>query len=380
MASVSIYLRTDRPKKDGLVPIQIKVKDGSHPPYYHKITNVLINPQLWDADNNCVKTSHLNSSLINRKIKSDKLKLESILLEMDIAGLEFDKSYIERKVNGYDENNVYEFWQGVIDSRRGTIGDGTLRVYETELSKIKQFKSTLFFNEVTKEFLERYESWMKLERKNMPNTIGKSMKRLSYMIDRANETIGTKVKAFATYKKPSERVKRKVFNLDTLDKMLGVLYKKILSNSKQDTLSVFCLQALTGLRFGDAVRFNKNEFVYNGNILINTDKTGEPVYIPIVGRLKELLEFMDYTFPFMELHNANRNLKAIALDFSIGFNLTTHIAVHSFCTTSLDLGLPIEVISKIRGHTNIRTTQLYTQIKNTLIDREMQKWDSQRVS
>lgn len=40
------------------------------------------------------------------------------------------------------------------------------------------------------------------------------------------------------------------------------------------------------------------------------------------------------------------------------------------------MGIPIEVVSKLSGHTNIRTTQVYAKIIDTVKIKEMQKWDN----
>lgn len=48
-----------------------------------------------------------------------------------------------------------------------------------------------------------------------------------------------------------------------------------------------------------------------------------------------------------------------------------HTARHTFATMILSKGVPIESVSKMLGHTNIRTTQVYARITNKKIEEDM---------
>ena len=65
-------------------------------------------------------------------------------------------------------------------------------------------------------------------------------------------------------------------------------------------------------------------------------------------------------------------MKEIAIICGIGKKLTFHIARHSFATSiTLSNGVPIESVSKMLGHTNIRTTQIYAKITDRKISKDM---------
>ncbi len=68
----------------------------------------------------------------------------------------------------------------------------------------------------------------------------------------------------------------------------------------------------------------------------------------------------------------NAYLKEIADLCGITKNLTYHIARHTFATTvTLSNGVPIETVSKMLGHRNMKTTQHYAKILDIKISADM---------
>ena len=76
--------------------------------------------------------------------------------------------------------------------------------------------------------------------------------------------------------------------------------------------------------------------------------------------------------PVPSNQKTNQYLKDIADACEIDKNITFHLARHTFATTvTLSQGVPIESVSKMLGHTNIQTTQIYARITNEKISRDM---------
>ena len=70
----------------------------------------------------------------------------------------------------------------------------------------------------------------------------------------------------------------------------------------------------------------------------------------------------------------------LAIPFFTAFLNITYCSRHTFATTTtLAKGVPIETVSKMLGHTNIETTQIYARITNNKISSDMQGLDKKFV-
>jgi len=77
--------------------------------------------------------------------------------------------------------------------------------------------------------------------------------------------------------------------------------------------------------------------------------------------------------PVISNQRMNSYLAEIADLAKIGKHLTTHIARHTFATMSLNNHVPIETISKMLGHSDISTTQIYARMLDQTISEDMER-------
>jgi site-specific recombinase XerD len=108
-------------------------------------------------------------------------------------------------------------------------------------------------------------------------------------------------------------------------------------------------------------------------------KTETPINVVLSDGAKRIIEkYKDapkkrkgYVFPVLSNQKMNQYLKEIATACGIDKELTFHMARHTFATLTLSKGVPIESVSRMLGHTNIRTTQVYAKITNKKIEHDM---------
>ena len=121
-------------------------------------------------------------------------------------------------------------------------------------------------------------------------------------------------------------------------------------------------------------------------IITKRQKTNTDVNVPLLDIPKMILKKYKgklpdgKILPVISNQKLNAYLKEIADICGIKKNLTFHLARHTFATTTtLSKGVPIETVSKMLGHTNIETTQIYARITNSKIGSDMQGLDKKFV-
>ncbi len=139
----------------------------------------------------------------------------------------------------------------------------------------------------------------------------------------------------------------------------------------------------TGLAYADIsqLRADNIKKMFDGKLWIVThrQKTKTSVNVPLLPTAERILRKYENTFldgvllPVLSNQKTNAYLKEIADICGIEKNLTFHLARHTFATTmTLGKGVPIESVSKMLGHTNIQTTQIYARITNSKISQDME--------
>jgi site-specific recombinase XerD len=117
-------------------------------------------------------------------------------------------------------------------------------------------------------------------------------------------------------------------------------------------------------------------------ISIRMGKTDDYVQIPLVEEAKEIVEkysnspdreILNFVLPRIKNQKINFHLKTIGNTVGIQKTITHHVARHTFATRALNRGIPIEVVQKLLGHTDLKTTQIYAKMLTSTVVKEMEK-------
>lgn len=213
----------------------------------------------------------------------------------------------------------------------------------------------------------------------------KNMQRLRAVFNYAKNSGVNFIDPFGNFKMSFEKTDRCYLEKEEID----VIYNKRFSSERLDKVrDVFVFSCYTGLSYSD-LRDLKKENInhsFDNNLWITSkrNKTGVRFNVRLFDIPIQIIEKYagkqkdGRLLPMISNQNMNEYLHEIAEICRINKKITCHTARHTFATTTtLGKGVPIETVSKMLGHTNIETTQIYARITNSKISNDMKELSEQ---
>ena len=117
-------------------------------------------------------------------------------------------------------------------------------------------------------------------------------------------------------------------------------------------------------------------------IVSKRQMTGVPFQIKLMDIPMQIIERYksfrkgSHVFNIGNLSNINKRIKKVAAMCGIKKRVSFHVSRHSWAVLALEYGMPIESVSKILGHTNITTTQIYAKVTSNKLDHDIAVFES----
>jgi site-specific recombinase XerD len=211
------------------------------------------------------------------------------------------------------------------------------------------------------------------------NTLTGYLKKVRYIIGVAMEKDYISKNPFSNFKMRFQNPDRNFLTQEEVEKLIA--HKSNKSKFEQ-TRDVFLFCCFTGLSHSDVFSLTKDDIQlsFDNRLWIKgrRQKTDTEYNIPLLNIPKAILEKYENQqqggrlLPVPEIRNYNYRLKTLGNACEIDKPLTSHLARHTFATTiTLTKGVPIETVSKMLGHTDIKTTQIYAKVINDKISNDM---------
>jgi integrase len=152
--------------------------------------------------------------------------------------------------------------------------------------------------------------------------------------------------------------------------------------SEIKTQELFVFAVYTGLPYSDIISLKWHQIHSDKQgskyIFNKRKKTGETFIVPLLKPSIEILENKKekndgLVFEYISNAFLNLQLKKLAKKAKIFKNITFHIARHSFATTiTLNNDVPLITVSKMLGHSNVKTTQIYAKVLQKKVSSDME--------
>ncbi|MBW9201993.1 site-specific integrase [Bacteroidales bacterium SW292] len=392
---VLFYLKKGSEKKNGEVMIMARITiDGKLCQFSTKQS---ILPNNWSVASG--KAKGKDAGKINALLDDIRSALNTIYHEMQRRDNYVTAEKVKNEFLGHTEKHetILSLFQKHNDNMKQLVGISrtiaTYRKYEVTRRHLADFihdkynLSDIPIREITPMFITDFELYLRTACKCGYNTAAKFLLFLkSIIIVARNNGILTK-DPFANYKIQMKKVDRGYL---TEDEIKIILKKKMVSERLEHVRDLFIFSCFTGLAYSDVANLREENIrkSFDGKLWIMTkrQKTNTDVNVPLLDIPKMILKKYKgklpngKILPVISNQKLNAYLKEIADICGIKKNLTFHLARHTFATTTtLAKGVPIETVSKMLGHTNIETTQIYARITNSKIGNDMQGLDKKFV-
>ena len=247
------------------------------------------------------------------------------------------------------------------------------RGYVADFLQLWEHREDIPLNELKLEFLQRFSVYLSVERNLHRGTIWLNCMMLKGVVQRAHKRGLIPVSPFAEFHIPKNIGEREFLTEEEVQRLIAHRFDKPLDGYVRD---IFVFSALTGMSFVDIRQLLKSEIVtIDGHqwIVSERKKTGIPFRVrlmeqPLVIIQRYQSDGRELIFDRCEYHTVSKHLPAILRACAIHKHISFHCARHTFAIMALNHGMPIESVSRILGHSNITTTQIYAKITMKKLD------------
>lgn len=388
--SVLCYARKREQGKDKQYPIMVRITIDSEQVQFN--SQLMVDKKMW-KDGGVVGRSatavYLRTQI--EKIKTDITRIYEKEIENNRypSPLKLKNIYlgIETKAN-----TLLTVFKKMNEEKRKEVGtslsQNTYKKYDLTYRRMEEYIQFRFrkekykdipLTEINEEFINGFRNFLRVDKKVGHNATSKMMQLFKKAVTRARNA---GLIQFNPFTQPITFVQVDKGFL-TMDELQSIMDKEIEVERLQRVRDVFVFSCWTGLAYID-IYLLKDEHIQkylDGNywIISKRHKTGVPINVRLLDIPLRILQKYkgkqpDHrALPMPSNQKMNAYLKELADICGIRKNLTYHLARHTFATTvTLTNGVSIESVSKMLGHTNIRTTQIYAKVINQKSGSEME--------
>ena len=355
-------------------------------------TGITIDPTLWDKDYQKVKGRTTVALQVNKKFEGIRTELQGIADKLELENtLSLDKVKAAYQHEDVEYNTIGQLFDKYISNVKAktgtTLSETSYHKYELcrkrfmEMLEAKYHCKDMLLRELNPTVIEDYYIYLTTSVGHCNNTAVKTMKTVRTVILHG-------IKMGVLHNDPYLGVHLHMDDVDrgylTEEEIKTIMEKQFDLERLERTRDLFIFSCFTGLAYIDVkALMPENIVTLNGVEWISSKRIKTGTKISVVGfegGKRFMQQYNNYPrkigniFPIYSNQKTNDYLKEIATACGIDKDITFHMARHTFATLTLSKGVPIESVSRMLGHKNIKTTQIYAKITNKKIEEDMAKF------
>lgn len=379
-----IFDRKKKANKDteGLLEIRISANRKS----YYISTGVRVLPKQWAG----VVLHRADAETLNDRLGAMVRKVSEHVTRCMADGREIDVTAIKEKLFEVKnpratEPDVLLNW---IDAQIAALNvkDGTRQHFRVMQKRLESFGRIRQWEDLTIENIYEWDAWL--------HKLPKPQSKADVQAGRERECISSA--SVHNYHKDlksllSRAVKMGKIDQNPYDRLRGEFKKcenestEFLTDEEMKALEslhplpgtqmamardLFVFQMFTGLSYSDSQAFDISDYKQVNGKWVNVGeriKTGVAYVSQLLPPVVEILERYNWQTPKINNTKYNACLKVIQQALGFTSKLHSHLARHTFATWMLANGVPLDHVSKMVGHTNIRQTQRYAKLQTQAV-------------
>lgn len=388
------YLKKSKNYQKSPLPIYLRLTvDGKRAEVATK--RLCDDPQKWNASSGRMTGSKEATKILNAHLDILQGKVYETYKDLLQGGEVITAETIKNKLQGLSERPkmILEVFRFHNEQIKTLIGNGyaplTYKRYETALQHTQEFLqwkyriSDIEITKLTGEFITEFDFYLRSVRKCGHNTTVKYLTNFKKVVGQCVQKGWLTKNPFNGIKLAPKEVVREILTQEELDRMEA---KELSTERLTIARDVFLFSCYSGLAYVDVGRLQYDDINFGIDgckwIFARRKKTEEPFRVPLLSVPLQIIErYKEHpksvsegkVLPVASNQKLNEYLKEIADLCGIKKRLTYHMARHTFATTvTLNNGVPIETVSKMLGHKNLRITQHYAKVLDRKISEDMQ--------
>jgi integrase len=385
------YLKKNEPKKNGNAPIMARITIDGTPKTFG--TKLEINPDNWDLKHGRIlgkSTQALSTNLIldNIRVRINKIYGDMLKDEGFATAQKVKLSFLG--VGVMDDAILKVFKEQNEDFERmvskGKRSQNTYNKYKTvykhlcEFIKERYYREDMPFRELTSDFIREFDFFLRIDKECTHNTVWVYTMPIIALTELAIKKGVIRQNPFEDYKISIEETDRSYLLKDDVEKLMLLKPSKPQYELVKD---LFIFSCFTGLSYIDIqkLKWGNIQSFFDGHqwIISRRKKSDVPSNVRLMEIPKHIIEkyrgitHNDYIFGIPSNPTCNTHIKKLMVEAEIitEQKVTFHTARHTFATMFLTEGVPLESLSKMMGHKNISTTQIYAKITSQKISKDM---------